>query len=129
MPVEFLTEEQKSRYGQYCGEPNDIQLAQYFHLDSNDLALINKCRGDYNRLGYALQLSTVRFLGTFLPNPIRVPTGAIHFVAKQLGVADINSLSKYMLRKQTRYAHSAEIQEAYGYWLTALAIPAEPIAV
>lgn len=114
MPIEFLTEEQKSQYGRYSYEPNETQLARYFHMDNTALTLINKRRGDYNRLGFALQLTTVRFLGTFLPDPTNIPSIVVNFVARQLGVG-IDNLEQYMSRKATRYTHSAEIQAHYGY--------------
>ncbi|WP_115222881.1 DUF4158 domain-containing protein, partial [Legionella donaldsonii] len=72
MPVDFLTDEQYQSYARYPDKLSQEQLDKYFYLDDKDRELINTCRRDYNKLGYALQLTTIRFLGTFLPNPINV---------------------------------------------------------
>ena len=82
MPVDFLTQEQKSRYGQFIDEPNSVQLARYFHLDEADLEFIADRRGDQNRFGVALQLTSVRFLGTFLVNFSQLPINVQSFVGQ-----------------------------------------------
>jgi TnpA family transposase len=116
MPNEFLSNAQQRQYGRFDGEPNETQLTRYFHLDNTDLDLIDNCRGNHNRLGFALQLTTVRFLGTFLPDPTQVPRNVLHFIARQLAISDSDCLGDYLSRKQTRYTHREEIQRAYGYY-------------
>ena len=115
MPVKFLTETQKKHYGRLTGELSPLELARYFHMDDKDRALINKRRGNHNRLGFGLQLGTVRYLGTFLPNPIDVPDGIIDFVARQINITKVDGLIRYIERKQTRHAHRLEIQQEYSY--------------
>ena len=115
MPVHFLSEAQRTAYGRYAGEPSVEQLARYFHLDAHDRSVFAKRRGDENRLGFAVQLGTVRFLGTFLPRPAEVPGVVVRYVASQLGIGDTEPLDRYAQRTQTQHDHSGEIQRRYGY--------------
>ena len=115
MPTAFLTDDQRTHYGQYTGEPDPAQLITFFHLDDADQALIRRQHGSHQRLGFALQLGTVRFLGTFLPNPLAVPPGVIQFVAHQLQVTDLARLPRYLERPETSRTHTATIRQHYGY--------------
>ena len=114
MPVQFLSPEQRANYGRYVGDPNADDLTRYFHLDEADHAVIGVKRGDYNRLGFALQLTTARFLGTFLEDPVEVPGVVLKTLARQLRIVNLDRLSDYR-RAAQRWEHAAEIRTRYGF--------------
>ncbi len=115
MPVEFLTKEKQASYGHYTSEPSPVQLARYFYLDDRDLSFVKQRRESHTQLGCALQLCTARFLGTFLTNPIDVPSNCIAYVAVQLGNIDPEQLPRYLERSETYWKHAREIKDFYGY--------------
>lgn len=114
MPVSFLSTEQRENFGRYAGPPSTHDLARYFHLDDTDRALIAQKRSDHNRLGFAVQLGTVRYLGTFLEDPLAVPAPVLHAVAKQLCIDVTDDTRDYCVGRQ-RLQHAAEIRSYYGY--------------
>ncbi len=114
MPVEFLASDQRRRYGRYTDAPSPQQLARYFHFDDRDQQLIARRQRDHTRLGFAIQMGSVRFLGTFLPDPTEVPATVVAYVASQLGMIDGSCLIQYRTR-DTHWDHMAEIQRTYGY--------------
>ena len=95
MPVSFLNEPQERRYGRFDGEPSPDQLARYFHLDDTDKAFVRSRRGDHMRLGLAVQLGTVRYLGTFLDDMTQAPPRVAAFVGKQIGIAPGAHIAAY----------------------------------
>lgn len=115
MSIRYLTKEYEENYGCYVGEPTAGQLARYFYLEEEALKLIKARRGENNQLGFAIQLGTVRFLGTFLSNPVDVPLGVISYVANQLNISDISIISKYLERENTQWEHKKIIKEKEGY--------------
>jgi TnpA family transposase len=114
MPVSFLSNEQRETFGRYTGAPSPDDLARYFHLDDSDHALIALKRGEHNRLGFAVQLGTVRYLGTFLEDPLAVPVPVLQTLARQLHVKVIGDVHLYSASRQ-RFQHAQEIQILYGY--------------
>jgi hypothetical protein len=77
----FLTAGQIEAYGRFVGTPVVEDLERFFFLDDVDLKQIRARRGSANRLGFALQLTTVRYLGTFLDDPLDVPDAVVEHLA------------------------------------------------
>src|SRR5437764_1417739 len=88
----------KWRTGTTADNPRTSNLRGYFHLDDADLELVKVRRGAQNKLGFALQLTTARFLGTFLTEPTDVPPNVVAYVAAQLGIHDVACLAEYGAR-------------------------------
>jgi hypothetical protein len=64
-------------------------------LDDEDRKLLDLRRGERMKAGFALQLVTVRWLGTFLEDPLDAPGEVLDFVAGQLGIADPSVVKQY----------------------------------
>ncbi|MBD4953265.1 DUF4158 domain-containing protein, partial [Xanthomonas citri pv. citri] len=115
MPVSFLSTTQRERYGRYPDTLSSEELARYFHLDDDDREWIATKRRDSSRLGYALQLTTARFLGTFLEDPTAVPSPVLHTLSSQLGIADPSDCVIDYRTTRQRWQHTSEIRTRYGY--------------
>ena len=61
-----------------------------------------------------MQLTTVRYLGTFLPDPLDVPTVVLERLAGQLQIADPSCVKRYTEWRTTPFEHREEIKAAYG---------------
>ncbi|WP_007517809.1 Tn3 family transposase [Pseudofrankia saprophytica] len=113
MPTNFLTEDQRKRYGRFTGIPDEGQLAGSFLLDQTARRRAATAKGPRNRLGWAIQLGTLRYLGTFLDDPADVPAVVVDYVAEQLGLPPA-ALAGYGTAEH-RWDHQEQIREAYGY--------------
>jgi TnpA family transposase len=115
MSNEILTQEQKKNYRKFPEVLNDNQISKYFTLDNLDLEFVHKRRGNANRFGVALQLTCVRFLGTFLSDLSEIPDTVKEFVADQLSIGNITIIELYSKRETTKREHRALIKKQYNY--------------
>jgi hypothetical protein len=115
VPVDFLSDDRAAGFGRFVGELSRDDLERFFYLDDADQELIVRRRGVHSRLGFAVQVGTVRFLGAFLSDPLDVPWSVVDYIAAQLGIADPSVVKHYTERVETANTHAREIRAVYGY--------------
>ena len=114
MPGQLFNDAERRRLGGFPDRVSHEDLVTYYTLTKADRAAVNQCADDAGRLGFALQLGTLRYLG-FCPDDLATaPAEVVRFLADQLKVAP-EGLSAYGRRAQTRTDHFLAVQDHLGY--------------
>ena len=111
MPGQFLTTIERERLCRIPGDISKADLASFFTLTDSDLKVIPIKSAGYNRLGFALQIGALRYMG-FCPDDLTTThPSVVKYVASQLGI-DPQEITRYGQREQTRTDHVKDV-EAY----------------
>ena len=114
MPGQLFTDAERRRLGGFPALVSHEDLVTYYTLTRSDRAQVNQYADEASRLGFALQLGTLRYLG-FCPDDLgTAPSEVVRFLADQLKIAP-GSLSAYGRRAQTRTDHFLAVQDHLGY--------------
>jgi len=104
-----------AQHAQLLMLPTDLrQIADRYTFTQADLDLIAECRGDQNRMGFAIQLCFLRYPGRAWTPEESIPLPMLGYVADQLRVTP-DHLSGYALRDQTRREHLAKLVAVFGW--------------
>ena len=119
MPTRFLTDAELAQLSEFPDEVAAEDLVTYFSLGPDDLRwLMAGHRGQANRLGLAVQLCTLPWLG-FVPDDLgRVPVAALRRLAGQLGTAPEVLADYGGWQERTRTEHLRDVLGRLG-WRTA----------
>jgi TnpA family transposase len=114
MPGQFLTEGEREQLRRFPAEIPPGDVIAYFTLSPADLAQVRQQRGDHNRLGFALQLGALRYLGFSPDDPTMAPASVVAYLSQQLDVRP-DVLPAYGQRAHTRRDHLQAIQVYLGF--------------
>lgn len=98
--------------------PEELELediSKYFVLSRADHAQILECRGTVNKLGFSIQLCSLRWFGYLLPDLRNVPPPVVERLMQQLEMSGPVDLSEYPQSENTRTGHQERIREYLGY--------------
>jgi TnpA family transposase len=84
------------------GIPTDLaDLSKYYLLFEADISLIGQKRGKHNKLGFALLLCCMRYLGLSFDAETDIPLLTLKFIANQLKIKDFSVWRNYLKRDST----------------------------
>ena len=108
----ILTERQKSAL--FDLPTDEASMLLHYTLADDDLEHISERRRPENRLGFALQLCTLRYPGRLLSSGEIIPEKVLRFIAAQLGLT-CDDVLPYAARRQTRQQHLHALRQIYGF--------------
>ncbi len=116
MPVSFLSEAERRRFNSFPADLSSDDLIAFFTLSDNDLRQIPKTTAASNRLGFAVRILLLRFLGFHMTDLTNVPAEVIDYAASQLGTKAAR-IEHYAERGATRTVHQRTIEKYLGFRL------------
>ena len=114
MPVSFLSEAERERFNSFPADLSTNDLIVFFTLSELDLRQIPTKTAAANRLGFALRLLLLRFLGFQLTELSNLPTAVVEYVAGQISVLP-EDLDAYGERDATQTAHRQAVENYLGF--------------
>jgi hypothetical protein len=97
-------------------DPSDGELARDWTLSAANKIEIQGCRGDDNRLRFALQFCVLWLYGRFLPTYDTVPLRLVNHLGRQLALPPMLLLDP-MPRPATDSEYQQRLREYVGYQL------------
>src|SRR3954453_22016684 len=114
MPGQLFSDAERGRLGGFPDQVSHEELVTYYTLTRSDRAKVNQYPDDAGRLGFALQLGRLRYLG-FCPHDLGAPPAEmVRFLAEQLK-APPEGFSAYGRRAQTRTVPFLAVQDHQVY--------------
>lgn len=89
---------------------DEADLIRYYTLSVSDLSIIQRRRGDHNRLGFTVLLCCLRHPGFILPPDVDPPFPLLAIIGRQLQISP-DIWPHYAQRAQTRREHLLELQD------------------
>ncbi len=116
MPTrELLSPSQRAQFTEIPGALGERELARYYTLSPEDVAIIERRRRPHNRLGFAVQLCYLRFPGRPLRADEQVPTPVLAYIAARLDLDPVVMQDYAQNRDETRREHLGEIQRTFEF--------------
>ncbi len=95
-------------------EPSDEELARDWTLTETDHEQVRRCRGDGNRLRFAIQLCALRTYGRFVSNFVTIPVRIANYLGRQLELPPVLFVEPPE-REATDLQHERRIRGYLGF--------------
>ena len=117
MPSRFLTDQEREQLNNFPLTIEENELITHVLLSPTDHEQIAFQRGDANRLGFALLLCALRYIGFFPLDLQTISPYVVAYLAEQLD-CDPVAVTEYGKRAQTRREHQQWVMDHLAFrWL------------